>query len=46
MWFDNHEAVLAAGDQLVEVMKKSFCDALVMKKRAEQTLLPRAEVSV
>lgn len=44
VWFDNNEAKCTTWDRLVELMKERFGDAESKKKRAEQTLLQRAQV--
>lgn len=43
-WFENHEGKLTNWSRLVEEIKKRFGDSMAKKKRAEHTLLQRAQV--
>ncbi|XP_077551742.1 uncharacterized protein LOC144165852 [Haemaphysalis longicornis] len=43
-WFENHEAALTTWERFVEEIRKQFGDSIAKKKRAEQTLLQRAQV--
>lgn len=45
VWFENHEDTLTTWDQFVEEIKKCFGDPATKKKRAEQTLSQRAQVT-
>lgn len=44
VWFENHEETLTSWDRFVEEIKTCFGDSLAKKKRAEQTLLQRAQI--
>ncbi|XP_077529327.1 uncharacterized protein LOC144141670 [Haemaphysalis longicornis] len=43
-WFENHEAALTTWERFVEEIRKGFGDSIAKKRRAEQTLLQRAQV--
>ncbi|XP_077565130.1 uncharacterized protein LOC144180728 [Haemaphysalis longicornis] len=43
-WFENHEEKLTTWDGFVEEIRKAFGDSEAKKKKAEQTLLQRAQV--
>ncbi|XP_077557319.1 uncharacterized protein LOC144172507 [Haemaphysalis longicornis] len=43
-WFENHEEKLTTWDECVEEIRKAFGDSEAKKKKAEQTLLQRAQV--
>ncbi|XP_077519825.1 uncharacterized protein LOC144129553 [Amblyomma americanum] len=44
IWFDNHEDSLTMWERFIEEIKKCFGDGSAKKKRAEQTLLQRAQL--
>lgn len=44
VWFDNNEETLTTWDRFVTEIKERFGDSATKKKRAEQTLLQRAQV--
>lgn len=44
-WFENHEGTLNSWPRLVEDIKKRFGDSMAKKKRAEHTLLQRAQLA-
>ncbi|XP_077491779.1 uncharacterized protein LOC144102362 [Amblyomma americanum] len=44
IWFDNHEDSLTTWERFIEEVKKCFGDGSAKKKRAEQTLLQRAQL--
>lgn len=45
MWYDNHENTLTTWDTFVQELKRCFGDSAARKKRAEQTLSQRAQLS-
>lgn len=45
MWYDNHEKTLTTWDTFVQELKRCFGDSAARKKRAEQTLSQRAQLS-
>lgn len=44
VWYENHEEKLTTWDRFVSEIKERFGDSTTQKKRAEQTLMQRAQV--